>query len=337
MISFVAKPDFGRQTPALPARGARALFQALGQAAGRTGGWIRQRLEPARYRRAPSLRLELPERVVQFRSLREFGFALNGRTDFPARRMAELMRCRPADLEAAAAGIRDIEHHFARTLTRAMREPELMGEYFRELDLKLFSEDHGWRRIMEGLSRLSPEYDVYKHLALVRYMQYLRSRQEMLRRVFLAKERDAENAEPQALHTPPHAAASQQVDTHLFHRDSNLRDDAGVSYGMLPKGETVHVHLGQARQLELLLAGTHMRLFTGRQSHMVDDGGSTHPLAPGKNLVGRHSGCDVVVDAACRAVSRTHLLVEVLSEAEVLLTDLSSHGTAVPAELLPPR
>ena len=44
---------------------------------------------------------------------------------------------------------------------------------------------------------------------------------------------------------------------------------------------------------------------------------------------GAHIGCDVVLDAACKAISRTHLIVEPLANGRILLTDLSSHGTEV--------
>ena len=99
----------------------------------------------------------------------------------------------------------------------------------------------------------------------------------------------------------------------------------------------MHIHLGAAREMEVVLAGNRMRLFTGRDSYLVDDGNNTFALLKGRNLVGRHSSCDVVIDRACRAVSRTHLIVEPLSATEVLLTDLSSHGTEIPAALLPRR
>ena len=142
----------------------------------------------------------MTDRFVHFRSMLEFEFALTSRAAFPASRVHDLMTHSPMQLEAAAARIRDVERNFTRVLARSVKEPELTGELFRELDLKLFSKDHGWRDIMEGLMRLTPDFDEYKRVALIRYMQYLRARQIIMRRAFVEKTRDDDEA---CLHATP--------------------------------------------------------------------------------------------------------------------------------------
>jgi hypothetical protein len=295
---------------------------------------LRELLDRVRTRRAPPLQLEFPDRFVQFRGMREFEFALASRAEFPAARMHDLIALSPAQLEQAATRMREAERALAAVLTRSVSEPGLIGEFLREIELKSFSQDHGWRAIMDGLVRLSPEFDAYKRVALVKYMQYLRARQEVMRSVFMEKTRDDTDACQHAGREPEDTVSIAHGETAIFDLAQRAVPGNARAFRPLPKGETVRIDLGDTREMELMLAGNRMRLYTGREFYMADDGNNTYPLLAGKNLVGRHSGCDVVVDAACREVSRNHLIVEPVSARQVLLTDLSSHGTEVPAGLL---
>ena len=332
MSSTFAKQDFDRAAaPSTHPRGRRATN--FGPLAG-TLATLRELLTRLRSRPAPPLQLEFPDRFVQFRGMREFEFALASRAEFPTARVHELIGLTPAQLEQAATRMREAERTLASVLTRSVSEPGLIGEFLREIELKSFSQDHGWRAIMDGLVRLSPAFDPYKQVALVKYMQYLRARQAVMRTVFMEKTRDDTDAGVHAARAREDSRAVAHGDTAIFdvtQRNTELDD---TSFKALPKGETMRIDLGDSRQMDLLLAGNRMRLYTGREFYMADDGNNTYPLHTGKNLVGRHSGCDVVVDAACRAVSRNHLIVEPVSPRQVLLTDLSSHGTEIPAKLL---
>jgi hypothetical protein len=273
--------------------------------------------------------------------MREFEFALRGRTEFPAARVRDLIALTPVELEDSAARIRQVERDFADILARAVHHPELIGEYFREIELKLFSNDHGWRETMEGLIRLSPAYDAYKRVALIKYMQYLRARQNIMRALFIEITKGDNNVGIHATRKFEDATQLTSSTTTIFDvasKESGNKEDHsygnGGSYTPLAKGETVTLYLGEEREVELLLAGNRLRLYTGRESYLADDDDNTYPLHAGKNLVGRHSVCDVMLDPACRAVSRNHLIVQPVSAWEVQLTDLSAHGTEVPTHLL---
>ena len=52
-------------------------------------------------------------------------------------------------------------------------------------------------------------------------------------------------------------------------------------------------------------------------------------VVPGRNVIGRHSGNEVVIDPAYLAISRKHVIIEPISENAALLTDISSHGTFI--------
>ncbi|MFT5175136.1 MAG: hypothetical protein ACI8W7_003325 [Gammaproteobacteria bacterium] len=343
MSSTISKSDFTRPSPSLPARQRTAPKHGLALAISRLRHWFEQRRDADVPRRLPHLQLEFPDRFVNFRGMKEFEFGLRSRTEFPATRVRELMALTPTELEHNAATMRQVERDFADILAQAVHHPELIGEYFRELETKLFSNDHGWRDIMEGLIRLSPAYDAYKRVALIKYMQYLRARQNIMRSLFIEKTKGDDNASVNAARKVEDITPFVPGDTAIFDMTQVLvaetSADAEQVSGLcaLAKGETVTLHLGQEREVELVLAGNRMRLFMGRDFYLADDDNNTYPLRPGKNLIGRNSGCDVVLDAACRAVSRNHLIVQPISTNEVRLTDLSAHGTEVPVQFLHPQ
>jgi hypothetical protein len=352
MSTTLTKSAFNRPASTLPARRKEQAKPALAHACSCLVEWLNSRADRLDSHRAPRLQLEFPDRFVNFRGMKEFEFALSSRIEFPATWVRELIALTPAGLEASATKIRLVERDFADILARAVHHPELIGEFLREIDVKLFSHDHGWRSIMEGLIRLSPAFDAYKRVALIKYMQSLRARQNIMRSLFIEKTRGDEGACIHATRTLEHTTAFAAGSTAIFdlkrtaadgpnandvHADAaeagqDVPADAG--FIALAKGETVVLQLGEAREIVLLLAGNRLRLYTGRDFYMADDDDNTYPLHTGKNLIGRHSACDVVLDSACRAVSRNHLIVQPISAQEIRLTDLSSHGTEVPTRLL---
>lgn len=341
MNNISLKSDFLSLAPSPPARRFSAKSNPFAHALAPVRDWLQRGIDELDSHRSPPLQLEFSDRFVNFRSIKEFEFALSARIEFPAVRVSKLIAMTPVALEAQAGRIRDVEREFAKVLARAVHHPKLIGEYFRELDLKRFSQDHGWRETMESLMRLSPNFDSYKRIALVKYMQYLRARQNIMRSVFIEKTKYDENACVYATqysdrHSSDDIQSMSYGDTARFDRSQGPIeiDELDDHFVTLAKGETLTLNLGSERQMDLILAGNRLRLYTGRECYMVDEGDNTHPLHAGKNLIGRHSVCDVVVDAACRAVSRNHLIVQRISDNEIQITDLSAHGTEVPARFL---
>ncbi len=282
-------------------------------------------------RRPPPLQLELADRVVNLRGMREFEFALASRSEFPAESVCRLMTLSPAELERAAASVLDTERQCSAALSRSVGRPRRIGELMREMQPGLFAGEHRWREIMAALVRLGPRYDPYKRVALAKYIQYLRSQHDILRSV-LQEKSAREGGGIHGMRKRQDAASPALGDTAQI--DAGGGTAPSGSFARLPKGETVRIDLHEDRECELILAGYRFRVYTGRECYMVDDGGNTFPLVPGKNLVGRHSGCDVMADSACRAISRNHLIIEPESARRLRLTDLSSHGTQVPARYL---
>ncbi len=271
------------------------------------------------------LRLEFRDKTVSFATVTDFDFALSSRTEVPAGKITDLVRQSPEALTQEASSIRQLERRFIDLLSKSMEEPGSIGYLLRDVDLKLFSQDHEWRTIFTSLVKLGNEFDEYKQLALVKYTQYLGSRQEVLKSIFENKyQMDAVAAELSA-------AGRDFKETVIFEsQKTEMLSPRDSALQRLPRGETITIQLDGDTNLELVLSRHKFTLVSGQQLYLVDENGPDYALSYGRNRVGREQGNDVIVDPAYRDVSRKHLIIDVESPRHVRLTDLSSHGTYVP-------
>ena len=151
---------------------------------------LRKGLRLPRLRSARALTLNLPDRTVTFNGLPEFEFALASRTEFPVHKVDQLIDRSPDELEHLATQIRKVEKRFAEVLGQSIQDPDSVTELLHEIEIKLFSQDHGWREIVEALNDQGSAYDDFKRVVLVKYMQYLGARQDVLRSLYAHKIRD---------------------------------------------------------------------------------------------------------------------------------------------------
>jgi len=279
---------------------------------------------------------------VIFNGLAEFEFCLDSRTQYPVRRVSELVGLSGDALRRSAIDIRRVEKRFAGILARSIEEPDSIGELLLETEGKLFSQDHDWREIAEVLAHKPPMYNAYKRLLLVKYIQYLGSRQDVLRSLYAARRRDSP-AQPHprpgagdgpAVRTPRVESDDTRVtpftETAIFDLGEIRAAGGDMEFRPLPRGESVRVELRDGREMALRLAGEEFKLFPGPRFHLCDGAGRIYPLRTGRNVVGRHADNEVVIDPSRRSISRRHLLIEPLAFDAVRLTDLSSLGTSIP-------
>lgn len=282
------------------------------------------------------LTLQIGERTLRFDSKVDFEFALASRTEVPAGKIAELVRCTTEQLRAEASSVRQIERHFVDVLARSIQEPGSIGYLLREMDMKFFSQDHEWRAIMQALARQERSFDEFKQLALIKYTQYLASRQDVLKGIYSHKsapgavEQDGEHdPEPQF-----RATLIFDVSEPPALRPFEAAQDSPARLVRLPRGESIRLCPTPAQPVEIVLSRHPFRLRLGAAPVLVDDEGTEQRLQQGRNLLGRHPDSNIMIDAAYRDVSRTHAIVEIEPDGGLLLTDLSSHGTFVPAHLV---
>lgn len=308
------------------------LRRGVGRFAKRLGTTLNRLKQAASRPAQPPLVLELDHRVVRFYEPDTFEFALLPRTQFPATRVARLIDWPAEELERVAMKIRQVEKRFAEAVATSVERPRIVGHLLRRMDLKLFTHDHNWREIIAALNRYDSGYDDYKKIALVKYTQYLRARQQILRSLYLEKRGAICNPKTEVSRKnkeeDTRMAASR--DTGVF--ESTLFDAAHQreTFAPLPRGETICLRFTDSPELTLRLSAHSFKLVAGKYFYLVDDQGANYLVRPGKNIVGRHAGCDVVLDPVYRGVSRKHLIIEPVSETVALVTDISSHGTYVP-------
>ena len=299
-----------------------------------------------RKRTRKPLVLDLPGKTLAFSSPAEFEFGLASRIEFPVRKAARLVERSADDLKAMAIKLRAVEKRFASIFARCLEQPHLIGELLAGLDAGLLSRDHDWRDVIEALSAHGSEYDDFKNIALVKYMQYLASRQATLRSIYLEKVQGGLDLPARAVEEQPeeHAMLSSMLpisykETALFDLDQgggsgagggNEDEDGTETLKPVPRGETICIRFVDGREVEIKLARHRYKLFPGKHFCLVDDtSGVTHLLRPGRNVIGRHSGNEVVIDPAYLAISRKHVIIEPISDNAALLTDISSHGTFI--------
>ena len=292
------------------------------------------------------LTLAIGGQSVSFNSLNEFEFSLSGRTDVPSRKLSDLMLMSPEELKKEAKQIKVIEQQFVDVISKSLESTGGIAHYLRSIDPHVFSQDNNWRDIMIALRDKGSDYDELRRIALVKYMQYLTSRQEIIKHTYSIKKqaskrkaKEEDMMETKLFEEPP-IEASGPAEGAM--RETVILDSQVIApppqqeqFTRLPKGEGVVIKLKPDHAVDILLSKYGFKLKADDDNiALVDHAGVSHPLQDGKNIVGRDDVCNVVVQHGMRDVSRLHLIIERLGPDSLRLTDLSSHGTFIPAELL---
>jgi len=282
-----------------------------------------------------TLELEIDGEAYVFASPRAFEFALTARTNLPTSKITALSRLTDDDLLREAEAIRAVEQRFEDALSGAIEDITTVGPVLKTLEPSIISHDNGWRSIICALNALDDVPEKYKKIALVKYTQYLVSRQQVVRTLYGNRhKRDAHSERPDngsGVYRPP----ARLRETMLI--DLNAipdREHHETPFSRLPKGETVEVDLEVHHVIDLLLARHQCRILRDEKLLFIDESGQNSELHVGRNVVGRDASSDIVMNAKLRDVSRKHLIVESDGERQIKLTDISSHGTSLPPKYL---
>ncbi len=273
---------------------------------------------------------------VNFSNVAEFEFSLTGRTEVPSRRIADLMQMSPEELKKEARNIKNIEKQFVDILSKAMESPGSIMQLLGAIDVKVFSQDHNWRDIMTSLRSKDGDYNEMRRIALVKYMQYLNARQELIKHTYSMKRQVA--GKPASLDDedkaenlkPPAMRETVILDSVVLEQPPKQEQ----SFVRMPKGEPVLVPIRHGEVIDLLLSKHPFKLRANQNLVLIDAVGNEHQLQNGKNIIGRDNVCNVVTPPALRDISRLHLIIEQLSDDSLRLTDLSAHGTFLPPRFL---
>lgn len=286
-----------------------------------------------------ALSLVINGEEISFHTLAEFEFALGGRTNVPASKLADLIMLSPGDLKREAKSIKSVEKRFVDILSRSIEQPGEIGRLVREVDIQVFSNDYDWRSIFKALNQEDEAYDALRRVAVVKYMQYLRSRQDVIKQTYKVKRTETgKQAQAREALSPLEESKDQFKETSIFDSVSlaaPIEPLPNAALTRLPKGEAVSIKPRADTEFDLRLS-KHPFVFRNRAvRELVDEFGNVHRIETGKNIIGRDSVCNIVVDSAVRDVSRMHLIIEPLDGGTLRFTDLSSHGTYLPTVLVP--
>jgi len=289
------------------------------------------------FRKMPidGLDLSIDDERYVFQSPQDFEFALNGRTSLPAPKIAALSRLNDDELLREAEAIRAVEQRFAEALSGTLEDITSVGPFLRNIEPSIISQDNSWRSIISALNNVDRIPETYRKIALVKYMQYLASRQEVVKSLYANRQpRNAAESRP-ANGIGVYRPTARFRETMLL----NLNEIADLerqetSFSRLPKGETVELDLEEDRAIDLLLGKHQCRILLHDRLLFVDQSGHDSELRVGRNVVGRDATSDVIIDASLRGVSRKHLIVESDGARQLKLTDISSHGTSLPPRYL---
>jgi len=273
------------------------------------------------------VQLKVGDQFLTFHSIADFEFTLNGRTSVPVKKITDMVKQPPQKLRKEATTIKEIEKRFVAILSRSIENPKSINRALRELDLNVFSQDHNWRNIMAALNAGDDELNPYRRVAVVKYMQYLAARQEIIKYLYSEKQSSANAI------TPTVESNGTQTDrlSGTFILESpivdSLKEEATDGLERLPKGESVVIKLGTSKEIGIRLSKHKCSLSSRNGIEFIDQGGKHHPLKKGKNVIGRDTTSTIKLDSSLRDVSRIHLVIENLGDNRLQLTDMSSHGT----------
>ena len=270
--------------------------------------------------------LTIGEHVLRFCSIPDFEFCLSGRTSVPSKKITELVKLSTSKLKNEAITIKDIEKRFVAILSHSIEEPDSINQALRELDTTIFSQDHSWRSIIAALNEGGDELNPFRRVALVKYMQYLASRQEIVKYLYSEKQSLSQAAKvmEEKEDAGDKLSGTLILESTLFEPYREGKED---EFERMPKGEIISLKLADGKEVELRLSKHKCKLSNKHGIVFIDQAGKEFPLNKGRNVIGRDTSSTVKIDPSLRDISRLHLLIENIGNNQLQLTDMSSHGT----------
>ncbi len=280
------------------------------------------------------LELQVGEQTLKFCSVGDFEFAVSGRVAVPSKKITGMVKFSPDQLQKEARTIKEIEKKFVAILSKSIEDTNSINRAIRELDPLIFSQDHGWRDIISSLNEGEDEFNPFRRVALVKYMQYLSARQEIIKYLYSEKKK--------MLNEP--VKSSEDSERGEFRETLMLEntifepvedDKKGKSdFERMPKGEAVTVTLSPGTEMTVMLSKHKCSVIAKDGIQFVDHTGKSYTLGKGRNIIGRDTVSTVILDPSLRDISRLHLVIENIDDSSLQITDLSSHGSFIALKFL---
>ncbi len=274
--------------------------------------------------------LEFNGNRYEFSSTNDFSFALSGRAGVPGSKISALVKLTTVALRREAEAIRQIEQMFNDALNGSLTDITSIGPFLREIDPNSISHDHDWRPLMMAMNQIQGRsFEEFKKIALVKYVQYLAARREAITAIYT--DRQTSKSIESGIESVD--AQSKMRETAIFQVGEMGGPDPS-EFSRMPKGETIEIDLPDVKEIGIMVAKHKCTLKHSDKPIFIDDIGEETTLRSGRNIIGRDSNSDVVINTQYRDVSRKHLIIEIETGGIVKLIDISSHGTSVPPDYL---
>lgn len=285
------------------------------------------------------VKLNISGQPILFNSVEEFEFALNGRTSIPAKKISDIVHLSVEQLNDESITIKNVESYFVSMVADYMQNPQSIDEALNETEHLVFSQDHNWRDIFAALNNCELELLEYKHLAIIKYLQYLSARQDLINYLYSEKTK-----------LPPQTISdSMTIESNVFYETADLNsstlDMVRALHGQklnnnmerLPKGEKISINVNNQHHIDVVLSKYKCKLVKRGKVLFVDQDNNEYVLKLGKNIIGRDPICSIILDRQLRDISRVHMVI-ILKENDIIeITDLSSHGTFLHNEHYAPQ
>ncbi|HEY4732074.1 MAG TPA: FHA domain-containing protein [Gammaproteobacteria bacterium] len=284
------------------------------------------------------IELKVGDQILKFSTLADYEFCMSGRTAIPSSKITDLVKFSTEQLKKEARTIKDIEKRFVSILSKSIEDPASINRALRELDPLIFSQDHSWRDIISGLNNGDDALNPYRRIALVKYMQYLSSRQEIIKYLYNEKKQNYK------VGADTYSGMSESAEFKETLLLDNTVFEPGAqdltkenAFERMPKGEAITIILAPTEEIDILLSKHKCKLAAQNGIQFIDQAGRVYKLNKGRNLIGRDSVSNIMIEPSLRDVSRLHLVIENFGDNTMQLTDLSSHGTYLSSKYLTSR
>jgi FHA domain-containing protein len=266
--------------------------------------------------------LNIDGKVITFKSMDDFEFAMSSRTTIPQERIIEAINAASGELDLELNSMIVAIENISELINQASEQGEVTQK-LKAINSVIFSNDNNWRDIFFALKKdRSAESSNYKLIALTAYLQYLTNRQEMLQSIKVRLENSQnqkENAEAAEFRT-----GELEIDNKF---DSKvLAKELGMTN--MPTAEYVVFELTTGDEIALLLANYNCKLILKDGSiKFVDNENVEYPMIIGLNKIGRGRECNVRFTDTMQRLSRLHLIIINHDNKKLELSDLSTYGT----------
>ena len=185
------------------------------------------------------IEVAIGDHTHKFNSLADFEFSLAGRTSVPVEKFKKIIKLPLGELKKEFKKIKVIEKKLVSILSTSISQPGSINRALREIDIKIFSQDHDWRSIISALHAGDEELNDFRHIGVVKYLQYLSSIQEILQELYSEKKKEI--------------LASSLSYASNVNNDKALKARAKTAeMERLSKGENVAIRENEGEQIDVL-------------------------------------------------------------------------------------